>query len=133
MLAYGKKMPRNSQFSVLCPEKINYYQEKNLPKILKNLPRTRMHSSRMRTARSLTVCQGASLPGGLPVPGASLQGGPPCQGVSLPRGISLLGGLPAWGAPCSGSSPCRRHPPCGQTHTCKKHNLRKLPLRAVKT
>ena len=31
MLAYGKNMPRNRQFSVFCPEKIKYYPEKNLP------------------------------------------------------------------------------------------------------
>ena len=63
---------------------------------------TRMHSSRMRTGRSLTVC-----PGGVS----------PCQGgFSLPgKGVSLPGGLPAReGSPCwrgvlpagEGGSPC---------------------------
>ena len=39
MLAYGKNMPRNNQFSVFCPEKIKYHPEKNMPKFLKNLPK----------------------------------------------------------------------------------------------
>ena len=46
MLAYGKNMPKNNQFSVLCPEliencpeKVKIYQEKNVPKIKKFLPR----------------------------------------------------------------------------------------------
>ena len=46
MLAYGKNMPKNNQFSVLCPElikncpeKVKNYPEKNLPKIKKFLPR----------------------------------------------------------------------------------------------
>ena len=38
VLAYGKNMPRNNQFSVFCPEKIKYYPEKNLLEFLKNLP-----------------------------------------------------------------------------------------------
>ena len=45
-----------------------------------------MHSSRMRTGRSLTVWRG---------------GGSPCWGVSL-AGVSLLGGR----SPCQGGSPC---------------------------
>ena len=71
-----------------------------------------MHSSRMCTSRSLTVCwgglpaRGASLPGGV-----SLPGGSPCPGVSLPGGlpggVSLLGGLPAGGSPCPGGLPAR--------------------------
>ena len=46
MLAYGKNMPKNNQFSVLCPEliknypeKVKIYPEKNLLKIKKFLPR----------------------------------------------------------------------------------------------
>ena len=61
-----------------------------------------MHSSRMRTGRSLTVCRGgglimggcASFLGGLPAGGAPLGGeGLLARGVSLPGGVSLLGGL----------------------------------------
>ena len=81
---------------------------------------TRMHSSRMRTGRSLTVCpewgvspcqgfsfRGVSLPGVSPLPGGfSLPGGPLCQGVLLPRGVCLPGGvLLARGG--RGGSPCQ--------------------------
>ena len=46
--------------------------------------RTRMHSSRMHTARLLTISQHA-LPGGIPA-----------QGVYLPGGCTCLGGVPVW-------------------------------------
>ena len=46
MLAYCKNIPKNNQFSVLCPElikncpeKVKIYPGKNLPKIKKFLPR----------------------------------------------------------------------------------------------
>ena len=86
---------------------------------------TRMHSSRMRTGRSLTVCQGGvSLPGVVSLPGGSpcrgvlpaMGGHSPCWrrefslpgGVSLPGGSPCLGGLPAWGGcPCLGGLPAR--------------------------
>ena len=104
--------------------------------------RKRMHSSRMRTGRSLTVCcsllpgGGVSLPwGGLPAGG---RGASPCWGggFSLPGGMGSpwsLGG----GSPCRGGSPCwgggvvspwsrgdvslvpggfSRDPPCVQNH-----------------
>ena len=80
-----------------------------------------MHSSRMRTGHSLTVCWGGGvLPaGGSPCPGGlggfSLprgRGASLPEGVSLPGGLSLLGGfslpgegLPAGGSPCWGASP----------------------------
>ena len=84
-----------------------------------------MHSSRMRTGHSLTVCC-SLLPGGMSAwsGGFSLPGRSPCRGVSLPggvsawsRGVSLKwggvclvpGGLPArgvsawsWGGVCTG-------------------------------
>ena len=90
---------------------------------------TRMHYSRMRAGRSLTVwrggggcfpCQGwISLPGGSSWRGGSpcQRGGSPCQGGlrwgvlpargSLPGGgFSLPGGSPWWGAfPCQGGLP----------------------------
>ena len=95
-----------------------------------------MHSSRMRTGRSLTVCrgggsspcrgvsllggvllaqgEGVSLLGGvLPAGGYPCQGGLLARGVSLPGGFSLLGGLLAKGGllaggglPAGGGSPC---------------------------
>ena len=77
---------------------------------------TRMHSSRMRTGRSLTVCRsllrgggsvprgcllpggsvcfGGSAPGGCLLWGVSAQGGVWSQGVSAPGGVSS-GGLSA--------------------------------------
>ena len=73
-----------------------------------------MHSSRMRTGRSLTVWRGGGflasggLPAGgvLPAGGFSLPGGSPCQGGLLARGgspcqggFSLPGGSPYWRPP----------------------------------
>ena len=48
--------------------------------------KTRTHSSRMRTGRSLTVCWRSLLPGGCLLPGCLL------RGVSAPRGVSALVG-----------------------------------------
>ena len=67
---------------------------------------TRMHSSRMRTGRSLTLCC-SLLPGegGLPVPGGGVL---PAGGVCLVRGIPpCQGGLPGPG----GSARSRGVPP----------------------
>ena len=90
---------------------------------------TRMHSSRMRTGRSLTVWRrGGLLAGG----GSPCWGGSPCKGgLSLPggallargvgspwwgslpaRGVSLLGGSPCWGVSLPGESPCQGGSPC---------------------
>ena len=55
---------------------------------------TRMHSSRMRTARLLTVSQHALL-------GVYLPGGVPAQG-----GGTCLGGVPAWAVPAQGGCTC---------------------------
>ena len=106
----------------------------------KNKYYKRMHSSRIRTGRSLTVCLGGgsacrggfSLLGGgrSPCRGVSLPGGPPCQwggggilpagGPSLPGGSPCLGGspcqwggiLPAGGPSLPGRSPCLGGSPC---------------------
>ena len=53
---------------------------------------TRMHSSRMRTGRSLTVCR-SQLPGGCLLWGGvcSWGGVSAPRGVSVPRGVSALG------------------------------------------
>ena len=85
-------------------------------------PVTRMHSSRMRTGRSLTVCRGGfSLPGGFPARGVSLvggvspclggspcQGGSPCPGGVPAGGFSLPGGVGGYSLP--------EPPPRGQNH-----------------
>ena len=83
---------------------------------------TRMHSSRMRTGRSLSVfpslmlpggggspCRGGLLPGGILHAGVVCSGGSApggClvwEGVSGPGGFSMPGGSPCWGgSPCSG-------------------------------
>ena len=122
---------------------------------------TRMHSSRMRTGRSMTVSC-SLLPGG---GGSSLLGGSTCSGGCLPgpRGgsprQSLPGGvLPAWsrgrGSPClvlGGGSPCLvlggalpawsrgrggacpETPPVNRiTDTCKNITLATTSLRPVK-
>ena len=89
----------------------------------KDFVNTRMHSSRMRTGRSLTVCRGGGFslaPGGspcrgsLPAPGGLPALGSPCRGVfSLPGGVSPYRGVSIPG----GGSPCRRPPPREQNHT----------------
>ena len=55
-----------------------------------------MHSSRMCTGRSLTVCY-SLLPGEVCSRGVSALG----EGVSAP-GVSALGGVCSWGVPCGG-------------------------------
>ena len=83
---------------------------------------TRMHSSRMRTGRSLTVYRsllpwgwGCLLPGGLCFQGVSAPGGGVCSwgglclwGVSASRGcVCSRGGL-LWGGVCSWGVVCSR-------------------------
>ena len=89
---------------------------------------TRMHSSRMRTTRLLTVsqhalagrctCQGVYLPGGGPARGMYLPGGVPAWGVparGVPVGVYLQGGVSARGrvyllgegVPVGGGCTCR--------------------------
>ena len=66
-----------------------------------------MHSSRMRTARSLTIM------GGVPAQGVSAQGGVPAQGgvyLARARGMYLPGGVPAQGVYLSGA-PAQVLPP----------------------
>ena len=102
-----------------------------------------MHSSRMRTGRSLTVCQGlASFPGGSP-----WQGVPPSRGVSLPGGASFWGSASflggcllhgGWGVPPSRGPPSRGvslqgDPPVDRiTDTSKNITLATTSLRPVK-
>ena len=95
-----------------------------------------MHSSRMRTGRSLTVCRGGfSLPeGGLPAGGFSLLVGSPCQGgFSLPGGVLLAGGgSPYWGVSLRGGfSLLETHPVDRITNTSKNITLATTSLRPV--
>ena len=90
-----------------------------------------MHSSRMRTGRSLTVCC-SLLPGGvlLGLGGVSLPGGgSPCQvGVSAwSGGVSLPGGVSAW----SQGGPLETPPVYRITDTCKNITLATTSLRPV--
>ena len=96
---------------------------------------TRMHSSRMRTGRSLTVCC-SLLPGGGPVPegGSPWQGGSgpggvlPGRGGLVPGGFSLAGGV----LPGGGGSPYWRPPPVNRmTNRCKNITLATTSLRPV--
>ena len=80
--------------------------------------KTRMHSSRMRTARLLLVspsmhCSGgAPVPGGVPEWGVYLNGGLPAWGVYLPGGCTAQGGVPAQGSvPARGSVPAQGDTP----------------------
>ena len=64
MLAYGKNLPGDNEFSDFCPEKIKYYREKNLPKFLKNL-----HSHRGAN-KSILSCPPGECWGRVPLHGA---------------------------------------------------------------
>ena len=90
------------------------------PPVDRHTPVTRMHSSRMCTGRSLTVCCSV-LPGG----GFSLV----WEGVPGLGGFSLVQG----GYPWSGGV-LRRTPPVNRiTDTCKNITLATTSLRPVKT
>ena len=118
-----------------------------------------MHSSRMRTGRSLTVCRsllpggggsvprGCLLPGGVSALGGLLPAGV-CSGGCLLRGVSgprgcLLRGTVCSGGVCSGRGvsalggcipACTEAdtPPCGQNHRrLLKHYLGPTSLRPV--
>ena len=99
---------------------------------------TRMHSSRMRTGRSLTVCC-SLLPGGgfsLVLEGVLLGPGGVCLvqgGFSMPGGVCLVGGvsMPEGGLPGPrGGSP--ETPPVDRiTDTCKNITLATTSLRPV--
>ena len=116
---------------------------------------TRMHSSRMRTGRSLTVCW-SLLPGGgggLPGPGGSAwsrgsapRGGVPgwsggawsqggclvqgvclvCLGVSGPGGSAWSGGGLLPGGYIPACTEADTPPPCGQTYACENITLAQL-------
>ena len=92
----------------------------------------RLHSSRMRTARALTVSpsmlcgEGGLLPGGVSASRGSclLLGGGVCSRGCLPSGEGcLLRGVCSWGGLLRGGvasqHALRQTPPCGQTDTCK--------------
>ena len=84
-----------------------------------------MHSSRMRTGRSLTVCC-SLLPGGR----CLLRGGVSALGGSAPWVGVCSGGVP----PCPGGSLYPKTPPVNRiTHTCKNITLATTSLRPVKT
>ena len=92
---------------------------------------TRMHSSRMRTGRSLTVCW-RLLPGGVPGPGGwggvgvwSRGGGAWSWGVCS-RGVPCRGGLLPGGGGLVSQHALRQNPPCGKTHACKNITLAQL-------
>ena len=97
-----------------------------------NITWTRMHSSRMRTGRSLTVWRGGLPAGGsLPAGGGSpCWGGSPCRGGLLARGGSLPGGvsLPG-GSPCRGVLPTGDPPMNRMTNRCINITLATTSLR----
>ena len=80
---------------------------------------TRLHSSRMRTARALTVSPSLLCAGGVYL---VLGGGMSAPGLGrclLQEGVYLVtGGVPGPGG-CTWSGT----PPCGQTHACKHITL----------
>ena len=119
-----------------------------------------MHSSRMRTGRSQTVCWsllpggrgvwGFSIPGGFSIRGGSPSWGgvlhpggrgSPSGGFSILGGFSIRGGAsPIWGGVLHPGDMASQHalrqtpsPPCGQTDTCKNITLATTSLRPVIT
>ena len=104
---------------------------------------TRMHSSRMHTARLLTYpsmhCWGVYLPGGVPAWGVYLPGGCTCPGGVPARGwciclgdvpaggCTYLGGVPAWGVylPRGGGVPAQvlSPPPVNRMTDVQKYYL----------
>ena len=98
---------------------------------------TRMHSSRMRTGRSLTVCRGGALPIGGSLPGGFPAGASPCPwGSPWPGGLPAQGGLLARGVslPGVGFSLPETPPPVNRiTHSCKNITLATTSLRLVMT
>ena len=123
----------------------------------KNISRTRMHSSRMRTGRSLTVCR-SLLPGRcVSVPGGGVWSPGRClilvgvwSGVSVPRGGGVCPGeacLPPGGCLLLGVRVClwgvvvsqhalRQTPPPPvnrMTNTSKNITLATTSLRPIKT
>ena len=83
---------------------------------------TRMHSSRMRTGRSLTVCW-SLLPGGVSAPGGVCSGGSAPGGVSAPRRGGVCSGGSAPGGYIPAYTEADTPPPCGQTDACENITL----------
>ena len=114
-----------------------------LPAFNKMRSQTRLHSSRMRTARALTIspsmlCAGGSTRGvftlgGCLLRGVSTPGGVYSGGVvSAPRVMSAPGGCLLPGGVWYPSMHWGGHPTCEQNHTrLWKHNLAPTSLRAV--
>ena len=88
-----------------------------------------MHSSRMRTGRSLTVCWSLLPGGGLVGGGVSAPGGSG-PGGSAAGGVSALGGsAPSGWVCCRGGisqHALRQTPPRGQTDACENITLAQL-------
>ena len=90
-----------------------------------------MHSSRMRTVRSLPVLRSIRLWGVCPNP-VDVD---PLPAGCRPLQMQTHGRRPPWmqtPSPRCRSPGCRSPSPSGQTNTCEKHNLHKLHLRALK-
>ena len=114
-----------------------------LPAFNKMRSQTRLHSSRMRTARALTIspsmlCAGGVYSGGVYFGGMSTLGDVYSRGcllwgvVSVPRGMSAPGGVSAPRGVWYPSMHWGGHPTCEQNHTrLWKHNLAPTSLRAV--
>ena len=91
---------------------------------------TRLHSSRMHTARFLTVSPSMHCAGGSALPGGWVYlSGVVCltEGVCLPGGFALPKGSPCRGSPCQGDLPCQEDggvPPCnGADSICENITL----------
>ena len=85
-----------------CPVYFHGYGLRNLNQAYHHFfaKTTRMHSGRMRTARSLTM--GVYLSGGVPARGCTCLGVVPTQEVYLPKGCTCPGGTCLAGVPVRG-------------------------------
>ena len=87
-----------------------------------------MHSSRMRTTRTLTDAEGG---GGVPAGGGACQRGGACQGGCLPGG-ACRGGCLAEGVPARGGIPCDlSHDAFDVTCLLPPHQLRHINCAAA--
>ena len=87
LLTIWSNSPQNQLFSsILIDSSTQSYLVSSLHFLYKVFIRTRMHSSRMRTGRPLTICR-SLLPEGCLLRGGDVS----AWGVSAPRGVSALG------------------------------------------
>ena len=127
--SYGKKPRISYIISGHCSTAMHMKDCLRLKRLM-----TRMHSSRMRTGRLLTVFRGLLFPGECTCQRGDVylpEGGCTCRGVYLPGGCTCQGGVPARGVYLPGGVPgggtCQGGCTCPRGCTCQ----RGVPARGV--